>query len=569
MSYSWLRENSKDAMPVTQGDLQKLEDYADRLFSRVGIDVAFTRHFLDRVNDERNQKQITVGELIRIFKQEYKYYGKKIAQLGPDAEAVMKDMKTDVNIPFALQWDDKNNELDLIAKTVMRKKDFKTPDPEFAVADVQPDEDKVGPNIFEDLAPNSEIYVDMDGVLADFFGEWAKLIGVNNWKQIQNVDAALDKVREQDDFWTNLPMTSNAKALLNAIKKFKGKYNILSAPLPNDPKSAPGKQEWIKKNLASFPPAKVILDHDKAKYAKQSDGTPNALIDDYGENIKKWEAAGGVGIKHKDATVQNTVNQLDAEISEDFVDDIKRGLNKKLNSGMYKKAADAFHNWLQKEPTPHRHSLGFYAMDFARKYLKVDWRNLKDTYLDIYGDQAIVKEDLVEAWSKQYKDSIDCSNPKGFSQKAHCAGKKKKEDIEEWQIMPQTIKPMGLKHKPGKGPNNRFDFINKSNNRANQPTAENLDNCKYGKYYCSTDKKWKCRKGPKQTREEYEFIRETGGVGIITKQNTTVDVKPGETQRQAKKLGMNIDSKGNPPLLHKKAAKNSDPNTLTNLGIGS
>ena len=522
MSYSWLRENSKDAMPVTQGDLQKLEDYADRLFSRVGIDVAFTRHFLDRVNDERNQKQITVGELIRIFKQEYKYYGKKIAQLGPDAEAVMKDMKTDVNIPFALQWDDKNNELDLIAKTVMRKKDFKTPDPEFAVADVQPNEE---PNIFEDLAPNSEIYVDMDGVLADFFGEWAKLIGVNNWKQIQNVDAALDKVREQDDFWTNLPMTSNATALLNAIKKFKGKYNILSAPLPNDPKSAPGKQEWIKKNLASFPPAKVILDHDKAKYAKQSDGTPNALIDDYGENIKKWEAAGGVGIKHKDTTVQNTVKQLDAEISEDFVDDIKRGLNKKLNSGMYKKAADAFHNWLQKEPTPHRHSLGYYAMDFSRRYLKVDWRNLKDIYLDIYSDQAIVKEDLVEAWSKQYKDSIDCSNPKGFSQKAHCAGKKKNEDIEE-----------------------------------------NLDNCKYGKYYCSTDKKWKCRKGPKQTREEYNFVRE--GVGIITKQNTTDDVKPGETQRQAKKLGMHIDSKGSPPLLHKKAAKNSDPNTLSNLGIG-
>ena len=50
----------------------------------------------------------------------------------------------------------------------------------------------------------------------------------------------------------------------------------------------------------------------------------NALIDDYGENIKKWEAAGGVGIKHKDATVQNTVNPLDAEISEDFVDDIKK-----------------------------------------------------------------------------------------------------------------------------------------------------------------------------------------------------------------------------------------------------
>ncbi len=29
-------------------------------------------------------------------------------------------------------------------------------------------------------------------------------------------------------------------------------------------------------------------------------------------------------------------------------------------------------------------------------------------------------------WSKKYKKSINCSNPKGFSQKAHCAGRKKK-----------------------------------------------------------------------------------------------------------------------------------------------
>jgi len=32
-------------------------------------------------------------------------------------------------------------------------------------------------------------------------------------------------------------------------------------------------------------------------------------------------------------------------------------------------------------------------------------------------------------WSKKYKRSIDCSNPKGFSQKAHCAGRKKKENV--------------------------------------------------------------------------------------------------------------------------------------------
>jgi hypothetical protein len=29
-------------------------------------------------------------------------------------------------------------------------------------------------------------------------------------------------------------------------------------------------------------------------------------------------------------------------------------------------------------------------------------------------------------WSTKYKKSINCKNPKGFSQKAHCAGKKKR-----------------------------------------------------------------------------------------------------------------------------------------------
>ena len=115
---------------ITKTDLDGVEKYADRLYKSVGIDVEFTRHFLDRVNDARNKKQITVAELIRMFKQSHKKYGKKIAQLGPDAEAVLNDMQTDVNMPFVLKWDGK--ELDLIAKTVMRKKDFKTPDPKLS-----------------------------------------------------------------------------------------------------------------------------------------------------------------------------------------------------------------------------------------------------------------------------------------------------------------------------------------------------------------------------------------------------------------------------------------------------
>ena len=35
-------------------------------------------------------------------------------------------------------------------------------------------------------------------------------------------------------------------------------------------------------------------------------------------------------------------------------------------------------------------------------------------------------KDMREEWSQKYKKSIDCNNPKGFSQKAHCQGRKKR-----------------------------------------------------------------------------------------------------------------------------------------------
>lgn len=61
---------------------------------------------------------------------------------------------------------------------------------------------------------------------------------------------------------------------------------------------------------------------------------------------------------------------------------------------------------------------------------------------------------LAEAWSQKYKDSINCSNPKGFSQKAHCAGKKKRQ-ANEGEVVDMTT-PMSaefinwLKDKPVK-----------------------------------------------------------------------------------------------------------------------
>lgn len=160
------------------------------------------------------------------------------------------------------------------------------------------------------LSSASEIYVDMDGVLVDFFGPWTKMMGVDDWRQIKDVDAALQKIRDTKDFWINLKPTANAENLLSVIKEIKGEYNILSAPMADDPRVEPSKKEWVEKNLTAFPPKQVIITSAKSKYATQSDGTPNILIDDFGQNVTKWEASGGVGFKHKDHKFERTAKNL-------------------------------------------------------------------------------------------------------------------------------------------------------------------------------------------------------------------------------------------------------------------
>jgi hypothetical protein len=46
-----------------------------------------------------------------------------------------------------------------------------------------------------------------------------------------------------------------------------------------------------------------------------------------------------------------------------------------------------------------------------------------------------ITEILAEAWSQKYKSSINCSHPRGFSQKAHCAGKKKHNESIEMEMV--------------------------------------------------------------------------------------------------------------------------------------
>ena len=80
---------------------------------------------------------------------------------------------------------------------------------------------------------------------------------------------------------------------------------------------------------------------------------------------------------------------------------------------------------------------GYYEADMLRGKYKTDAAKAKYAELEpmhqafikrVLGqEQGVAEDQLDEKWSKKYKDSINCSNPKGFSQKAHCVGKKKNE----------------------------------------------------------------------------------------------------------------------------------------------
>ncbi len=162
-----------------------------------------------------------------------------------------------------------------------------------------------------------EVYLDMDGVLADFFTEYAKLAGVThgNYRDIPpaKVDPTLNKM-VGTDFFARLPKFPTADSLVNVVVKTFGHYHICSSPLRGDHAgSEKYKRIWIKQHLKTQP-TEILITPNKAKYAVQPDGTPNILIDDRGSNITAWEAKGGVGIKY----------QADEDSLQVVIDGIKR-----------------------------------------------------------------------------------------------------------------------------------------------------------------------------------------------------------------------------------------------------
>lgn len=168
------------------------------------------------------------------------------------------------------------------------------------------------------------------------------------------------------------------------MMKAKERMTAMSAPKPKKAKVAEGDSTAIAQA------AKRLTDPNDGKTAKL-----RAAGDKRREDQLK-----GRDIANRDRTSKDEWGNL-KELSNDTL-------------GRYKKVAAADAS----------------AADKAGDYKHADKRFsgiVKATKKQFANDE----KNVAEKWSQKYKSSINCSNPKGFSQKAHCAGKKKEEDVEE------------------------------------------------------------------------------------------------------------------------------------------
>jgi len=109
----------------TPKQLADLEKFGDRLLQKYGIDIEFTRHFGDRMSDPRNKPCIKSTELQQLFKKIQRSRGREIIK-SANSQVVLNDLQSDLNLPVVIDVKP-NGEFEVRIKTIMRKKDFKTP----------------------------------------------------------------------------------------------------------------------------------------------------------------------------------------------------------------------------------------------------------------------------------------------------------------------------------------------------------------------------------------------------------------------------------------------------------
>jgi hypothetical protein len=100
----------------TPDEVRELERQLDSLMRSVGLDVEFSRHFVERLLGR--EQRVTIEEVVGAFNKLKRKYKRRLlsAKKAPDYEAVLKDFSNDLNIVFGIR----GNEL---VNVTIKKKD--------------------------------------------------------------------------------------------------------------------------------------------------------------------------------------------------------------------------------------------------------------------------------------------------------------------------------------------------------------------------------------------------------------------------------------------------------------
>ena len=153
------------------------------------------------------------------------------------------------------------------------------------------------------------IYIDMDGVVADFDTYVEGVLGREiGWGTSQDLtDDEWVKLASVDRLYYHLPLMPDATKLVAYAKSLSTRFYVgLLTAIPRRttiPSAQADKQAWVDKY---FPGMKMDIgpySRDKQKWCTPGD----ILIDDRPSNIVEWSAAGGIAMYHTgdvDATIK-------------------------------------------------------------------------------------------------------------------------------------------------------------------------------------------------------------------------------------------------------------------------
>lgn len=145
-----------------------------------------------------------------------------------------------------------------------------------------------------------KIYVDMDGVIADFHNRYTERYRMtperaDNSGEFGKLFAKFIADRE----FATLDLMEDANELLNFLNKIKVPKEILSstARVEHHSSISAQKDEWLKHHNINYVQNFVPGKHLKYRFATQN----SIIIDDTQSVINDWNKAGGIGIHHTSA----------------------------------------------------------------------------------------------------------------------------------------------------------------------------------------------------------------------------------------------------------------------------